>query len=81
MTTFTMRFIKDHFVVTGPDIEPLKFKSRPEAKEWCRLHHPRVPIVEIGRMRRGGWWRGRWDARGRRPQIRRGWLVLSAIPS
>jgi hypothetical protein len=30
MTTLTVRRIKDHFVVTGPDIEPMQFKSRPE---------------------------------------------------
>ena len=36
MTTLTMRYIKGDFVVTGPDIEPTKFKTRREAKEWCR---------------------------------------------
>jgi len=33
MTTLTMRYIKGDFVVTGPDIEPTKFKTRREAKE------------------------------------------------
>ena len=28
MTTLTQRMIKDDFVLTGPDIEPKKFKSR-----------------------------------------------------
>ena len=32
MTTLTVRFVKDHFVVTGPDIEPMRFKSRPEGQ-------------------------------------------------
>ena len=27
MTVLTMRYLRGHFVVTGPDIEPLKFKS------------------------------------------------------
>ena len=36
MTTLTLRRIKNHFVVTGPDIEPTRFKSRPEARDWCR---------------------------------------------
>jgi hypothetical protein len=36
MTTLTLRFINGHFVVIGPDIEPMKFKSRREAKDWCR---------------------------------------------
>jgi hypothetical protein len=39
MTTLTLRFINGHFVVTGPDIEPMTFKSRREAKDWCRWHH------------------------------------------
>jgi hypothetical protein len=47
MTVLTMRFQRGHFVVTGPDIEPLKFKSRREAKDWCAEHH-RAPIKEIG---------------------------------
>ena len=32
----TMRFIRDHFAVTRPDIEPMKFKSCREAKDWHR---------------------------------------------
>ncbi len=36
MTVLTMRRIRDHFVVTGPDIEPLTFKTRYEARKWCR---------------------------------------------
>ena len=40
MTTLTMRIIKGDFVVTGPDIAPMKFKSRPEASDWCKAHHP-----------------------------------------
>ena len=49
MTTLTLRRIKDHFVATGPDFEPMKFMTRIEAKDWCRWHYPRVPIIEIGR--------------------------------
>jgi hypothetical protein len=48
MTTFTMRNSRGHFVVTGPDIEPLKFKSRREAKDWCAEHHPGSPIISFG---------------------------------
>jgi hypothetical protein len=36
------------FVVTSPDVEPMKFKSRREAKDWCAQHHPGSPIKEIG---------------------------------
>jgi hypothetical protein len=32
MTTITLRRIKDDFIVTGPDIEPAKFKSRREPR-------------------------------------------------
>lgn len=28
---------------------PAKFKSRPEAKDWCRTHYPGSSITEIGR--------------------------------
>ena len=49
MTTLTLRRIKDHFVVTGPDIEPTRFKSRPEARDWCKTHYPGSPIREIGK--------------------------------
>jgi hypothetical protein len=48
MTTFTMRHSRGHFIVTGPDIEPLKFKSRREDKDWCAEHYPGSPIKEIG---------------------------------
>ena len=33
MTKLTMHYIKNHFVVTGSDISPLQFKSRPEARD------------------------------------------------
>jgi hypothetical protein len=48
MTTLTMRVVRGDFVVTGPDVEPMKFKSRPEARDWCLKHHPGSPITEIG---------------------------------
>ena len=48
MTTLTMRLVKGDFIVTGPDVEPMKFKSRREAKDWCKAHHPGSPITEIG---------------------------------
>jgi hypothetical protein len=51
MTTLILRRIKDHLVLTGPDIEPMQFKTRPEARDWCRSHYPGSPITEIGRDR------------------------------
>ena len=48
MTTLIMPLVKDDFIVTGPDIEPMKFKSRSEARDWCLKHRPGSPITEIG---------------------------------
>jgi hypothetical protein len=48
MTTLTMRSMRGHFIVTAPDIEPVMFKSRREAKDWCAEHHPGSPIREVG---------------------------------
>jgi hypothetical protein len=48
MTTLTLRRMKDDFIVFGPDIEPARFKSRREAKDWCAQYYPGSPIYEIG---------------------------------
>ena len=48
MITLTMRVVKGDFIINGPDIAPMKFKSRPEARDWCKTHHPGSPIREIG---------------------------------
>jgi hypothetical protein len=53
MTTFTMCRVGGEFVVTGPDIEPKKFKTRREAKDWCKVHYPGSPIREIMDVRKG----------------------------
>jgi hypothetical protein len=42
MTVLTMRRVRDHFVVTGPDIEPVTFKTRREARDWCYAHFSRL---------------------------------------
>jgi hypothetical protein len=34
----TLRRVRYQFIVTGPDIEPMTFKTRHEAREWCREH-------------------------------------------
>ena len=49
MTVLTMRRIRDHFVVTGPDIEPVTFKTRAEARDWCLEHYQGSPIREVGK--------------------------------
>jgi hypothetical protein len=48
MTTLTLRRLRDDFLVTGADIEPMKFRSRREAKDWCVSQYPGSPITEIG---------------------------------
>jgi hypothetical protein len=48
MTQLTMRVVRGDFIVTGPDIAPMKFKSRREAKDWCKIYHPASSITEIG---------------------------------
>jgi hypothetical protein len=45
MTSLTVRYVKGPFVVTGPDIAPLKFKSRREARDGCTAHYPKSPIT------------------------------------
>lgn len=52
MTTFTMRRVGGEFVVTSPDIEPMKFKTRREARDWCAEHYPGSPIREIVPVRK-----------------------------
>jgi hypothetical protein len=58
MTVLTLRYIKGDFVVTAPDIAPMKFKSRREARDWCQTHHPGSPITEVWRKPRGAASRG-----------------------
>ena len=38
MTTLTLRMVKGHFVVSGPDIEPVRFET--PGSEGCQTHHP-----------------------------------------
>jgi hypothetical protein len=49
MTVLTMRRIRDHFVVTGPDIEPVTFKTRADARDWCLKHYQGSPMREVGK--------------------------------
>ena len=40
MRVLTPRRIRDdRFEVTGPDIEPMTFKTRVEARDWCLTHY------------------------------------------
>ena len=54
MTILTLRRIReDRFEVTGPDIEPVTFKTRVEARDWCLTHYQGSPIREVGGRKRG----------------------------
>ena len=63
MTTFTMRYIKGHFIVTGPDVAPTKCKSRAEARDWCKEHSPARLFTRWEGAREG-----QLDRRRRRPR-------------
>ena len=53
MTVLTLRRIRDdRFEVTGSDIEPVTFKTRVEARDWCLTHYQGSPIREIGGRKR-----------------------------
>jgi hypothetical protein len=55
ISDLTMRLVKGDFIVTGPDIAPMKFKSRREADDWCKVYHPASSVTEIGSDgKRGG---------------------------
>jgi len=46
MTKLTLRHFKGYFLVTGPETEPAKFKTRRQAIEWCAAHYPDLPVKE-----------------------------------
>ena len=48
MTVLTMRRVHGEFVVTGPNIDPVKFRTRREARDWCAQNHSGSPIRELG---------------------------------
>jgi hypothetical protein len=50
MTTLTMRYMRGDYVVTGPDIKPVKFKSRREARDWCAQNHRVEPAQRDRRL-------------------------------
>ena len=54
MTVLTLRRIReDRFEVTGLDIEPVTFKTRVEARDWCLTHYRGSPIREVGGRKKG----------------------------
>jgi hypothetical protein len=48
MTVLTMRSRRGHFILTGSNIEPIKFKTRRQARDWCAENYPDSPLHEIG---------------------------------
>jgi hypothetical protein len=47
MTTLTLRRMKDDFIVTGPDIEPIKFKVGVRPRTGARRAN-RARLLRIG---------------------------------
>ena len=55
MTILTLRRIReDRFEVTGPDIEPVTFKTRVEARDWCLI--PTLTMIDRRLPNRGERW-------------------------
>ena len=46
MRKLSLRHFNSYFLVTGPDTEPAKFKTRQQALTWCAAHYPDLPIKE-----------------------------------
>jgi hypothetical protein len=51
MTTLTLRYIKGDFVVTGSDIEPLRFKTRRAPRDGGRHPAPEPAVKPFERCR------------------------------
>ena len=47
MTKLTLRYRKGYFIVSGPDVRPIRFASRRDAKDWCQTSYPGSPIEEV----------------------------------
>jgi hypothetical protein len=54
MAKLTLRYIEGEFVISGPDIQPVSFPSRREAKDWCFKHYRGLPLMEVGEGARKG---------------------------
>jgi hypothetical protein len=46
MGKLSLRHFAGHFLVTGPDTEPAKFKTRQQALDWCAVHYPDLSVKE-----------------------------------
>ena len=53
MTTLTLRYIKGDFVVTSPDIESIRFKSRREAKDCHRERLDQISSATVAAIGNG----------------------------
>jgi hypothetical protein len=49
MASFTLLYVRGHFVLTGPTIEPVKFETRRKAKDWAHKHFPGSLVKEVSR--------------------------------
>jgi hypothetical protein len=43
----SVRYFNGYFLVTGPDTEPAKFKTRQQALTWCAAHYPDLRSKKI----------------------------------
>ena len=48
MAVLTLRRVRYHYVVTGPEIEPRTFETRAQARDWCYAKFRGSPIREEG---------------------------------
>jgi hypothetical protein len=49
MASFTLLYVRGHFVLTGLAIKPMKFMTRRQANGWARKHFPGSLVKEIVR--------------------------------
>jgi hypothetical protein len=47
-TVLTIRSQRGHFIVTSFDLDPVKFKTRRQARDWCSENYPGSQIREAG---------------------------------
>jgi hypothetical protein len=48
MTTFTMRYLRGHFIVTGPTLSLSNSSRAEKLRIGVAEHHPGSPIKEMG---------------------------------
>jgi hypothetical protein len=62
-----MRYVKGHFVLTGPDLPSMRFKSRPEARDLVQAAYPRLAVAQKGCVEAAAWPRAHVPGHASRP--------------